>query len=221
YALYKLGDVAFARSDVAGAARWYAEGLAASVELGWPWGIVSVVEGAAGIAALRSRPHVALQLAGFTAQLRTAVGIPLSAAREHLLMRRLAPAGRAVGESEAAAAWAAGESLALEQAVAASFAELAIGEATTAVAAESPGTTPAACGGLTARECEVATLIARGHSNRAIATTLVVGVKTVEAHITRILTKLGFSSRAQVAAWAVAKGLAPAPEDLDARMRLH
>jgi DNA-binding NarL/FixJ family response regulator len=61
-------------------------------------------------------------------------------------------------------------------------------------------------GGLTARERDVAALIAAGSSNRAIATTLVVGVKTVEAHISRILSKLGFSSRAQIAAWAVAKG---------------
>ena len=67
----------------------------------------------------------------------------------------------------------------------------------------------------------MAALIAAGHANRVIATALVVGRKTVEAHVTRILTKLGFSSRAQIAAWAVAKGLAPAPEDLDAQMRPH
>jgi DNA-binding NarL/FixJ family response regulator len=67
----------------------------------------------------------------------------------------------------------------------------------------------------------VAALIAEGHANRAIATALVVGLKTVEAHVTRILTKLGFSSRAQIAAWAVAKGIATAPEDLEARMRPH
>jgi len=37
----------------------------------------------------------------------------------------------------------------------------------------------------------------------------------------RALSKLGFSSRAQIAAWAVAKGLAPAPEDLQSRMGSH
>jgi len=219
YALYKLGDVAFASADVAAAARWFAEGLAASVELGWPWGIVSAIEGAAGMAALRDRPQIALQLAGFAARLRSNVAIPLSAAREQLLMRRLAPARRALGESPAAAAWAEGAALALEQAVARSFAELAIGEATAAGAAGPPGHTPDAFGGLTNREREVAALIAAGHSNRAIAAALVVGVKTVEAHISRTLTKLGFSSRAQIAGWAVAKGLAPAPEDLNARTR--
>ncbi len=64
--------------------------------------------------------------------------------------------------------------------------------------------------GLTARERQVVALIAQGKSNREIAEELVVGVRTVEAHVTRILNKLGFSSRTQIAAWAVEKGLARA-----------
>ena len=68
-------------------------------------------------------------------------------------------------------------------------------------------------GGLTAREHEVAALIAQGKSNRAIADELVVGVSTVEAHISHIFTKLGFASRAQIAAWAVGKSLALARQD--------
>ena len=70
-------------------------------------------------------------------------------------------------------------------------------------------------GGLTTREREVAAQIAQGKSNQAIAAELFVGLKTVEAHVTRILSKLGFTSRAQIAAWAVTKGLAEAPQDLD------
>jgi DNA-binding NarL/FixJ family response regulator len=59
----------------------------------------------------------------------------------------------------------------------------------------------------------VARLVAQGKSNRAIADELVVGVSTVEAHMTHIFTKLGFSSRARLAAWAVDKGLASPPQD--------
>ncbi|HKY53214.1 MAG TPA: response regulator transcription factor [Anaerolineales bacterium] len=69
-------------------------------------------------------------------------------------------------------------------------------------------------GGLTARERQVAEQIAQGKSNQEIAAELFVGLKTVETHVTHILSKLGFASRAQVAAWAVAKGLADAPADL-------
>jgi DNA-binding NarL/FixJ family response regulator len=68
-------------------------------------------------------------------------------------------------------------------------------------------------GGLTEREREVAALIARGKSNREIAEMLVVTVRTVEAHITRILDKLGFKSRTEIATWAVAKGLVQLSDD--------
>ena len=74
-------------------------------------------------------------------------------------------------------------------------------------------------GGLTRRERQVATVVAAGSTNQEIADQLVVSVKTVEAHITRILSKLGFTSRAQIAAWAVEKGLASAPQDLDTLSR--
>ncbi|HLO30984.1 MAG TPA: AAA family ATPase [Anaerolineales bacterium] len=61
--------------------------------------------------------------------------------------------------------------------------------------------------GLTVREREVASLIARGKSNREIAEAMTVGVKTVETYVTRILHKLGCASRVQIATWAVEKGL--------------
>jgi DNA-binding NarL/FixJ family response regulator len=179
------------------------------------------VEGAAGLAAAGSRSHSALKLAGFSTQLRKAVAIPRSAAREQLVARRLAPARQSLSEAVAAAAWAEGEALALEQAVATALAELASVKATAGVAVNPQSSPSDNLGGLMARERDVAALIAAGSSNRAIATTLVVGVKTVEAYISRILSKLGFSSRAQIAAWAVAKGLAPAPEDLQSRMGPH
>jgi DNA-binding NarL/FixJ family response regulator len=58
-------------------------------------------------------------------------------------------------------------------------------------------------GGLTARELEIAALIARGLSNRGIADELVISPATAARHVANIFSKLGFSSRAQVAAWAV------------------
>jgi DNA-binding CsgD family transcriptional regulator len=54
---------------------------------------------------------------------------------------------------------------------------------------------------LTRRENDVARLIAQGLSNRAIAETLVLSPRTIDGHVEHIFTKLGFSSRAQVAAW--------------------
>jgi DNA-binding CsgD family transcriptional regulator len=62
-------------------------------------------------------------------------------------------------------------------------------------------------GGLSAREREVAVLVAQGRTNREIADALVVSERTAEAHVSNILGKLGFTTRAQIAAWAVEKGL--------------
>lgn len=63
------------------------------------------------------------------------------------------------------------------------------------------------CGGLTAREREVAGNVADGLSNSQIADKLCVSERTVEAHMGNILSKLQFSSRTQVATWAIHKGL--------------
>lgn len=69
-----------------------------------------------------------------------------------------------------------------------------------------------AYGGLTERERGVAALVAQGKSNREIAAALVTSERTVERHVANILSKLGFTSRVQIAAWAVEKGLAKVGE---------
>ncbi|WP_067568840.1 LuxR C-terminal-related transcriptional regulator [Nocardia acidivorans] len=60
---------------------------------------------------------------------------------------------------------------------------------------------------LTRREKDVARLVAAGHSNKRIAADLVISIRTAETHVEHILTKLGFTSRTQVAAWAHENGL--------------
>jgi DNA-binding CsgD family transcriptional regulator len=68
---------------------------------------------------------------------------------------------------------------------------------------------PDEAGGLTAREREVATLIADGMSNRQIAEALIITEGTTEVHIKHILNKLGFRSRSQVAVWATERRVRP------------
>jgi len=54
---------------------------------------------------------------------------------------------------------------------------------------------------LTGRELEVAELAAAGAANKEIAARLVISTRTAEKHLANILKKLGFTSRAQLAAW--------------------
>ena len=109
--------------------------------------------------------------------------------------------GSAVLESEAfETAFAEGAAYSFDQAVA-----LALGE-TDKDPAESGRTgavsqLPGNPGGLTRRELEIAELLAEGLSNKDIAVRLVISQRTAETHVDRILSKLGFTSRLQVASW--------------------
>jgi HD-GYP domain-containing protein (c-di-GMP phosphodiesterase class II) len=75
-----------------------------------------------------------------------------------------------------------------------------------------------ALAGLTAREVEVLILLARGMSNRQIAERLVITPKTAGNHVEHIYVKIGASSRAVAAMFAVQHGLLP--EETVANSRL-
>ena len=66
---------------------------------------------------------------------------------------------------------------------------------------------PAAAGGLTARECEVLRLVARGRSNREIAAELFITPRTVGTHVEHIYAKIGVSTRGAAALYALRTGV--------------
>ena len=63
--------------------------------------------------------------------------------------------------------------------------------------------------GLTPREIEVLTLVAQGRSNQEVADELVISLRTVAHHVTRILTKTNSGNRTEAAAYANRHGLVP------------
>ncbi len=68
---------------------------------------------------------------------------------------------------------------------------------------------------LTRREREVVTMVATGKTNRQIAQELFLSEKTVEMHVSNSLSKLGFNSRAQLAAWTAKNNLSISPTALE------
>jgi DNA-binding NarL/FixJ family response regulator len=72
--------------------------------------------------------------------------------------------------------------------------------------------------GLTAREHNIAAMIAKGHSNKQIGLELFISERTVKHHLTNIFGKLGLSSRVQLATFAVANRMASTADRGGARL---
>ncbi|MFI6367445.1 ATP-binding protein [Nocardia sp. NPDC050630] len=99
---------------------------------------------------------------------------------------------RALGDRRFDAAYRRGQTMGLSTAV-----SYALGE-------PPPATTPHDSGmTLTKRELEVAHLVAQGLTNKQIAAKLVLSQRTAQHHVEHILSKLGFTSRTQIATWIV------------------
>src|SRR5260370_12031987 len=122
----------------------------------------------------------------------------------------------ALGDRAFGRAFQDGAGLTMEQAVA----EALTGGAGVPERA-SPGQAASASSPLTPRETEIAELVAHGLSNKALAASWGISQRTAEGHVEHILSKLGFTSRAQIAAWVAAyKSAQPRywPRDYDLRI---
>ena len=148
--------------------------------------VAQQVEGiaAAGVAA---DPRRAVTLFGAASKLRDEVDVPVQLPWSIWLEPTMAEARAALPERIADKAWESGRAMSLAQLL--------------ALAREAPGKEAGGAGGLSKRELEVARLVASGMTSRGIAERLFLSERTVESHLEHILTKLGFSSRAQVAGW--------------------
>ncbi len=237
-ALARLGTVALREGDYQQSAGLYQQSLVLNRVLGNRDGIAENLAGLAEVASLVGQPERAAWLLGTVEAVREARNIELAALRRTEYDRTVEGIRASLDDAAFVEAWAQGRAMPLEQAIeealetkdeppiGTTFQQTNEEETASSVSPGTPSSQPSPAlsprralqqhfGGLTAREREVARLVAQGKSNRAIADELVVGVSTVEAHISHIFTKLGFSSRAQIAAWAVDKGLAQASQDVE------
>ena len=207
YALSRLGFVFVHQSDYGRAAASFTESLPLSRETGSRWISADCLEGLARIASAKGQCEHAARLFGAAEVQRETVGWNLSPPDQPYHDRSMASARAGLEEAAFAAAWAEGRTMTLEQAVEYG---LASAEPAKPVGQRHP-VKGLDADPLTPREREVARLVAQGQTNRQIAATLVISERTADAHVQNILNKLGFGARAQIAAWAVERGLLASP----------
>jgi non-specific serine/threonine protein kinase len=195
YSLLYMGD-AFCRAGLIDQASIAVrDALRLKSDLDDPFGVACTFEVLAEIAYQTHHYERAALLLGAASRIWKSMSIDVPM-RERLQLReglrdRLRSAtGRVAFADE----FRRGEELELETATA-----VALGSGVT------PGGSKTRAALLTARESEIADLVALGLTNKQIAAKLVIAQRTVDAHLQNLLTKLGFHSRAQIAAWVTAR----------------
>jgi predicted ATPase/DNA-binding CsgD family transcriptional regulator len=150
-------------------------------------------------AADSGRPQLAAQLLGAAETVRAGVGASVLPYLLPLVAQATESTTAVLGTQAFRAEFDTGRRMDRDEAIA-----LALGEPAPATLPASGAVGP---GPLGRREAEVARLVADGLSNKQIGARLLISEHTVDTHVRNILNKLGFNSRAQIAAWMAS----PAP----------
>jgi non-specific serine/threonine protein kinase len=196
-ALGSLGWLALQQGDFSKMRKLLRQSLDIRSETSDRGGTAWCLEKLAEANSLQSRFQPAVIIFGAAAALRAPVGSMMDAVDRSNYERMISSLRTSLGKEGFESAWAEGQSMPLELAIDYALAEPAATEIGVSLKEK--------YGGLTEREREAAALIAQGRSNREIAKAMTVGLKTVETYVTRILNKLGFDSRVQIATWMIEK----------------
>jgi non-specific serine/threonine protein kinase len=187
---FGLGLLAWWQGDHQKAVARLRESIALRQKLDEWWGLARAVEALAWVEAPRGDLRRAAHLMGAAAAMleRTSTGLSPNYLVHHEQCLHAVKAGLPAAEFEVA--WAAGHRLPAAQAV-----QYAVkGGSLPTLDTRRPGE-------VTPREAEIAALVATGMTNRQIAGKLHLAERTVDAHVEHIMNKLGYRSRAQIAAW--------------------
>ncbi|GAB3567472.1 LuxR family transcriptional regulator [Amycolatopsis endophytica] len=195
-ALWVLGLAVWQRGDLQRAKRLQRDAIRLREPAGDPSGIALSLETLAWCATAERRFNHAARLLGAaaTAWRLSGAGRIEPALQQVSETRAALPAREALGRAAFEQEHARGAAMSFEKAVA-----FALDERRAQPAPETGARHP-----LTARESEIAGLVAKGLSNRQIAGQLVISQRTAETHVEHILAKMGFTSRSQIAAWVTA-----------------
>ncbi len=178
----KLGANGEARAN-------YLEALTISQQFQDSANVSISLDGLAGLEILNGSAQRALQLASAAQNLRKASGVEPTPELKEQIDGTVAAARAKVSRDAADAAWKQGATLNMEEAI----------RYATGAPASKAGNDGSP---LTARETQVALLIAEGCTNSEIAGRLKMAGRTADAHVEHIRNKLGLRSRSQIAVWA-------------------
>ncbi|MDG5482125.1 LuxR family transcriptional regulator [Mycolicibacterium gadium] len=157
--------------------------------------VPEMLEYLAHLAALGESPREAARLFGAAETLRISTGaVPFADVRERSISW-ISALRDMLDDSDFEAAWAEGAALSTEEAIA--YAQRGRG------ARKRPSS---GWGSLTPAELDVVRLVSEGLANRDIATRLFISPRTVQTHLTHVYTKLGLTSRVQLAQEAARRG---------------
>ena len=198
HAIDILGWAAILGGNYEQAKAFHKESLVLSQDAGVKVITAESIEGLACAAGAEGEGKRAAKLFGAAQMLREVVGYHSVPAEEALRAPHLTAARSRLDEATWEAAFEQGKAMRLEEAV-----EFALSEESSS---PEPPASEQPTGGtreetLTRREKDVATLVARGLTNRQIASELSISEHTAATHIRRILKKLGLRSRAQIGSW--------------------
>ena len=188
---FGLGLLAWMEGDHREAVARLRESLTMRQELDEWWGLGQGLEALGWVEVSRGESSRGLHLLGAAAALHEGMGVALSPNYRVLHDRCLAMARAQMTEAAIEVAWSRGHDLSPAQSVAYALRE---GALVTQKRKRRDG--------VTGREEEIAKLVADGMTNREIARKLSLAERTVDAHVEHIMNKLGYHSRAQIAAWA-------------------
>ncbi|CAN5661865.1 BTAD domain-containing putative transcriptional regulator [soil metagenome] len=196
-----LGFVALSRNDLGRAEDLCVKAIRELQELAEAPGVDFALDVLAGVAASRREIGRAARLWGAAAGSREATGAPWIPEERAMIEPHIDAARTRLEEAVWQEERGKGRSMTLDQAVEYALSEEQERDAPTLVPVPEQQPHDEPTERLTARELEVALLVARGLTNRQVATELSISEHTAATHVRRIFKKLGLRSRAELATW--------------------
>jgi non-specific serine/threonine protein kinase len=196
----RRGVLEWLLGDPTGGREHIKAGLRFQREIGHRWGIAVNLESLAIVDAAAGETERAASLLGAADSLWALLRVeepPILAGQRHACEQEVRAR---LGDETFVALYERGGAVRLDETLA-----HVLGEETTGLLTDGEGEVAL----LTRRELEVVHLVAAGATNREIAASLVISYQTVKTHLHHILTKLGFESRVELAAWYVRRQQPP------------